>query len=194
MKKISLIVSCAVLISLLGVSVVEASPWPDLSGLRDAVNDAARAAAQAAAAAVEQAHQDHCNAIKQRIEAKTDYFHAYADGNSLGYSQLLSTLARTISDAKSRGYNTNKLETYYDELNDKVGSFNSAASTFYMRALDAKNKACIGANDANNARNLAATRLSLHKMKDMALEIKDYYKNTIKPEILDMRTQEYVEN
>lgn len=145
--------------------------------------------------ATEAARQARCAAIKGQIGEKITNFQNINSAQLSKYNDLKNKLSEMIIDIDEKGYNVTKLRTDYRELSSKIDKYKVDFAVFRIRANDAKDSMCRGATTDDQVRDkLSDARSMLRAVKSDAQSINNYYKNTIKSDISEVKQQRYVEN
>jgi hypothetical protein len=190
MKKILLIISCAVLASFLGASAVQAS-WPDLSGVQDAVDNAVKAVAKAAL-------QNKCKAIRTKIGSSSNTVNSLGKGNYDKFNEVSAKLDDAVGKAGENGYNINKLRrdtsTFKDYVNEYKKKYDYAQGSMKVAAMFA---GCM--NDPQSDINtmklvISNSKNSMKEAKTLIKTTKNYYRDVIKADLFTLYEQKYVED
>lgn len=197
MKRILLIIPCAVLISLLGISVAQANDPFGLSGLQSAINRATQSAAQSAALI---ALQNKCNAIRNKMISGSYMIHSYGVGPYGNFTGVSAKLDQIISQAGDKGYDVNQLKADTSAFKDLVSDYNSKYSYAYVMLSDGAALhylQCSSSDPAaviNEMKSYAVNaRTGMQSARDLINQIKQQYRDKIKPDLFTLSQQKYIQ-
>lgn len=137
---------------------------------------------------VEAYHKNWCEKIQNKIEEKQDKFKDKKGSHLEAYNNLLDRLETLQIRLKNKGYDTVQVGKDRTELEEKIEKFSSDYDTYRELANESKSYAC-DKTKAELQSKLAEVKAALKTVKSDSKDIKNFYKNVIKPDILQLKKQ-----
>lgn len=131
--------------------------------------------------------QTKCKEKETRIKNRIGNFEAKKERHMEIYNKLQDRLEQKITRWKEMGYDTDKLETDLEELNTMVDEFVAEYSDYIDTLRGAQGIVCTSDDDFDTA--VEEAQDDLQDLREKASEIKNFYYNTIRPDILDLKEQ-----
>lgn len=133
-------------------------------------------------------HDARCAKFKDKIAEKTSNMGDRYDKHLNAYNNLASRLDNLISRLQDNGYNVSQLKTDLSNLNSKIDKFKEDYNSLTDAADAAKGNVCSD-TDAKIKTNLGGIRTFVQAVKKDAKDIRTYYKNDIREDILAVKNQ-----
>jgi predicted nuclease with TOPRIM domain len=171
MRKEILIVSIAAFILLAGIKIADAA-----------------APLKVNSAAVKAWHEARCAKFKEKIAERASNTGEKYDKHLNAYNNLASRLNTLINRLEGKGYDVAQLKTDLSILNEKIGKFEEDYKILFERIDAAKGKFCDD-EDAAIKTKLGDIRALIQAVRKDAKEIRAYYKNEIRGNILAVKKQ-----
>lgn len=135
-------------------------------------------------------HNQMCAAVKTKIGTKAIWISGMERVHMAQYDSVRVRLTETVVEANANGYDTAKI--YYDLASflRKVNNFEDHFNEFKDKMDEAKSEACDNTNDQSRVK-MREARALLRTVRNDAKEIKDFYNNEIKVDMLVLKQQKY---
>jgi chromosome segregation ATPase len=133
-------------------------------------------------------HKKWCEKIQNKINEKHGSLEEKKGKHMERYDNLKSRLNTLIERLSAKGYDTAQLEKDLSDLGVKIDKFSSDFEVFKTKKEELKTYVCDKTNAEFKAK-LAETKVALKTLQKDAKDIKDFYKNQIKPDIKDLKNQ-----
>lgn len=132
--------------------------------------------------------QNRCQLIMGRIDSRILRFDENQDRHVAKYQQLKERFQALIARLESRGYDVSVLRQDFQELNELIVKFGTDYAVFIQDLRTARANACStsGGEFANRVR---AAKESLDIVRGDVREIRTFYKDTIRQDILGFKEQ-----
>lgn len=132
--------------------------------------------------------QAKCNEKKARVKNRVENFDDKKNRHMELYTRFQDRLALKIGRWKEMGYDTAKLEEDLNELTEMVDEFSEEYSHYINTLRESEGIVCESGDVFPDA--LDEIRQELSDVREKAKEIKDFYYNTVRLDILDLKQQE----
>jgi hypothetical protein len=133
-------------------------------------------------------HDARCAKFKEKIEGKTSSMGEKYDKHLSAYNNLASRLDTLISRLEDKDYDVAQLKTDLAILNNKIDKFEEDYKVLFEKVDTTKGKVCDDP-DATIKTKLGDVRKLIQAVRKDAKEIRDYYKNEIREDILAVKNQ-----
>lgn len=132
--------------------------------------------------------QKACKTKEIKIQNRITSFNENKEGHIVRYSTLKDRLLQKLDNWEDMGYDIDQLREDYSELDEKVKKFATDYTTYISELEDTQNLAC-NSSSGEFADALSGTRDALRIVREDARAIRQFYQNTIRPHILELRDQ-----
>ena len=171
MKKTStLIVALAMLAVSAGqaLAIIPLKPVVDISGILGKVKF--------------ETAEEKCARITKNIEKRTEAFDENKDRHYEAYKNLKDRMEKFLAKLTDKGYDVTELKADLVVFNTKIQKFADDYAAYQSKLGETKDFAC-GHADADFKAKLAEARTLLKTVREDSKDIKNYYLNTIKPDL-----------
>lgn len=131
---------------------------------------------------------EKCTAIQTRIETKITTFDNGNKQNLNAYTNLVAHLNQLESKLVTKGYNTTQLKVDITTLNGKVNTYTDSYGAFITQLKNTQNYAC-GHSQGDFVSNLASARSLMAKSRSNDIDIRNFYRNVIRADLLAIKSQ-----
>ena len=129
-----------------------------------------------------------CELLTQRTDAHINRYENNRVGHVNAFTNIKERLERLITRLQERGYDTDKLKEDVEILGMKIDKLSQDLDLFIEKLREAKNYTC-GESEGAFAEAMRVARDQLKIVREDVRDIKTFYRNTIKPDILAIRAQ-----
>lgn len=143
--------------------------------------------AQSATPLNERQIERRCLVSQKLIEARIENYTKHRDNHKTRYSRVKDRLSKLVAKLTNKGYDTTKLKTDLQILDEKILKFNTDVDAFHKKLEEANDFNCGDSEGAFKSK-IQEARALLTIVKDDALDIRDFYKNTIKSDFQALRS------
>lgn len=171
MRKKILIITAAVIFLLAGARMANAVPPLQIDP-----------------AVVKAWHDARCAKFKEKIVERSSSTGERYDKHLSAYNNLASRMETLISRLEDKSYDVAQLKTDLSILNDKIDKFRKDYEALFEKVESAKGKVCDD-NDNTIKTKLGDIRMQIQAVRKDAKEIRTYYKNEIRGDILAVKNQ-----
>lgn len=133
-------------------------------------------------------HDARCAKFKVKIGEQSSNTGEKYDKHLKAYENLASRLDTLISRLETNGYDVAQLKTDLSALNDKIDGFKEDYQALFEKIDATKGKVCDD-TDATIKTKLGDIRKLVQQVRKDAKEIRAFYKNEIRGDILDVKKQ-----
>ena len=133
-------------------------------------------------------HDARCAKFKDKIAEGSSNIGDKYNKHLEAYNNLASRLDNLITQLEDKGYNVAQLKTDLSNLNDKIDKFKEDYSALTDKADATKGNVC-NDTDAAIKTNLGNVRTLVQAVRKDAKDIRAYYKNDIREDILAVKNQ-----
>lgn len=134
--------------------------------------------------------EKRCEQIQSRIETRLNRYENNGSMLETVYGNLNARLERLIERLKNKGADTTQLEADFETLKNKINDLLAQHESF-METLEAAAEITCSEVDQENStetkEKMGEARKVFETIKQKRIEIRDFVKNTIKPDILAIR-------
>ncbi|MCX6763847.1 MAG: hypothetical protein NTZ97_03925 [Candidatus Moranbacteria bacterium] len=132
--------------------------------------------------------EDKCKLVGDRITERLNNFQNKQNSDTTIFGNVKGRLDNLAVRLKNKGLDTSKLETDLKTLADKITKVNTDYASVISSLKDTENFTC-GNSQGQFMGKLGAARSILMAVRQDRLAVKEYIKNTIRPDILALRQQ-----
>ncbi len=129
-----------------------------------------------------------CKTMEEHVDQRITSFDKNKEKDYDHYVTLKARITEKVANWKTAGYNVDKLKDDLNTLDDKIKSFASDYTKFIDKLKSMQGKVC-DLNETDYKNNVSAARNDLMTVRKEAMDIRSYYWGTIRPDILDLKTQ-----
>lgn len=144
------------------------------------------------AAAREKNLEARCKNIQTRLETRINRYENNGKMFETVFGNMLARIQRLSDRLKTKGVDVSKLETDLVTLNDKINKLFSDQKSFMLTLEAAKSITCSEVDRENSTETktkMGEARKVFQTLHEDRLDIRSYFKETIKPDILAIRQQ-----
>lgn len=158
---------------------------------RQAIQEQREADIEAAKAAKEQRIEARCNNIQTRLETRINRYENNGQMFETVFGNMLARITRLSERLEAKGVDVSTLKTDIATLEIKINKLFSDQDTFMQTLEDAKAVTCTEADQTNSEikGKMGEARTVLQTLHQDRLDIRSYFKETIKPDVLAIRQQ-----
>ncbi len=132
--------------------------------------------------------QNRCKIITSNIERQITKYDENKNDHFKRYYNLRDKLSRAISVLTAQGVDVTTLTSDLAQLEDLLAKFSTDYAAFIDSLKNTQNFGC-GTSDGEFSAALETSRTKLATLRQDALEIRNFYKDTIKTHILEIRRE-----
>lgn len=132
---------------------------------------------------------NRCQRLTARIQNRIQNFETNRERHRERYQFLAGRLADAVARLKAKGYDTAALEAHLQEYNGLVGNYAEQYAGFIDALRETANYAC-GESEGAFAGVLRTAHEKLEIARQTRVQIRNYYRQTIRPEIIALRRQQ----
>ena len=132
--------------------------------------------------------QDRCDRINQRINDRLSNFQNKQNGDTTIFGNIYQRLTNLATRLKNDNLDTTQLTTDLATLKTKIDKVNTDYTSF-IDGLKTTSSFTCGHSQGEFMGKLGAARAILLLVRQDRLDVKNYIKNTIRPDILALRQQ-----
>lgn len=144
------------------------------------------ASAQDQSTTQKQTFEQKCASIQSKITTKITNYDIKKEAHIKAYNNLKTRLQKAIDRLGSKGYDTSKVKADLVVLGQKIDKFSQDYATYIAKLKELQTLAC-GHSEAQFKENLVAVRNLLKVVHQDGLDIRSYYRNTIREDIKALR-------
>lgn len=179
------------MLSIFLVSGVLILGTPVLSHAEDStVGETQKTAAESRKAAMKDLKDKKCELITSRVDERVGKFDNNKGLHQQQYAKLKERLSNLITKLNEKGYDTSKLSSDLSTLNSKIEKFGTDYKTFTDKLKESRTYVC-GASEGQFKTKLEEAKDLLKVVKQDSVDVRNYFKNTIKPDLQDLKNQRH---
>lgn len=129
-----------------------------------------------------------CGKIEENVQNKIDKFDENKVKHIEIYTKLRDRLSGRITAWKDKGYDVSALETNLKTLDEKISKYKTDYATFILKLKDTQKYNC-GESEGSFVSALNLAKKELKNVRQDTADIRSYYQNEIRQNILDLREQ-----
>ncbi|PIP26422.1 MAG: hypothetical protein CO140_02480 [Candidatus Moranbacteria bacterium CG_4_9_14_3_um_filter_40_7] len=130
-----------------------------------------------------------CEKRQGKIEERKAKFEERKTKHMEAYNNLQNRLEKLSDKLSAKGYDTTELDEDIAVLEEKINQFETDFAAAYEKMKEAKNYMCENHTSVENKNEIKATRDLIKKVRQDSVEIRNYYKNTIRLDIWAIKKQ-----
>lgn len=130
-----------------------------------------------------------CEKRQGKIEEKIAKFEERKTKHMEAYNNLQDRLEKLSDKLSAKGYDVSNLDEDIAVLKNKIDQFETDFTAALTRAEEAKDFICDNHTSVENKNEIKAARDLIKKVRQDSVEIRSYYKNTIRPDIVAIKKQ-----
>lgn len=132
--------------------------------------------------------EEKCARITKNIENRTAGFDENKDRHYEAYKNLKDRMEKFLAKLTEKGYDVTEFKADLTVLNTKIQKFADDYAAYQAKLGETKEYAC-GHSDGDFKAKLGEARVLLKTVREDSKDIKNYYLNTIKPDLKEIRKQ-----
>ena len=136
----------------------------------------------------EQLRLERCELGEQKFQAHIGRYENVRRGHLASFNNMKTRLEKFIVRAQERGYDTTKLEEDVEVLGVKIETLSQDMTLFIAKLQESKTHTC-GSADGTYAEAVKAAKDQLKIVREDVMDIKTYFRNTIRPDITALKSQ-----
>lgn len=136
--------------------------------------------------------ENRCEIVTNRVQNMITKFDTNKQRHIERHTKVVERVKEVVTKLKAKGYDTSKLETDLVSLETKVREFATLYSDFIAKLKESQTLACGNSEGAFKAK-LDEARQSLKASREKAKEITNFIKDTIIPDLRDLKSQKPVQ-
>lgn len=138
--------------------------------------------------------EQRCERVTERVDYRIEGFDKNREKHVIRYRNIERRLEKLVSEFKKLNIDTTKLESEITEYKRLVETFLEKYNKFVDSIKGAKNYACDDKDNVNGFKNsVEQSKTYLREARESAKQIHLYYKDTLRPTILELKKQ-YLES
>jgi DNA repair exonuclease SbcCD ATPase subunit len=130
-----------------------------------------------------------CEKRQSKIEEKIVKFEERKVKHMEAYNNLQDRLEKLSDKLSAEGYDVADLDADIKILEEKISQFETDFASASTKAKEAKDYVCDSHTAVENKNEMKAVRDLIKKVRQDSVEIRSYYKNTIRPDIVAIKKQ-----
>lgn len=132
--------------------------------------------------------QNRCEEIQHRVANRVNTFEQNREQHMTKYQNFQDRFTTTLVTLKEKGYDTSKLETDFETLKGLIQTFTQDYQSF-IGDLQATQEVTCGNSEGAYTKSLENARGALQKVREDVSAIRNFHRNTIKADILELKEQ-----
>lgn len=133
-------------------------------------------------------HKAWCEKVQAKVTEKHENFEEKKGNHLDAYENLWDRLNTLIGRLEDKGYDTAQLEQDLQKLDAKIDKFSNDYDAYREKSNEAKGYACDKTKVELQAK-LGEVKTALKTLKKDSQDIRNFYKNQIRPDILQLKNQ-----
>jgi hypothetical protein len=129
-----------------------------------------------------------CKNLEEKIAQKINRFESNKDKHLRAYKNLVSRLSKFVVRLEERGFDTQKLAADISAVETKIQKAEGDYTAFINKLKESQSYAC-GKSQGEFAKRLAESRKLLKTFRDDTAEIRNYFVNIIRKDLMDLHQQ-----
>lgn len=130
----------------------------------------------------EETAEERCSRIQGKIDDLLDDFEDRRDDHMDAYDSMKDRVEKIEEKFKSAGYDTVDFEAETNIFSAKIENFSDDYADFFEKLTDVRGYVC-DHTDSESRDELKDARTLLETVQEDAASIRNYYKNTLRPDI-----------
>ncbi len=120
----------------------------------------------------------------QKVQAKIAQFSSQKKADVLAYNQVIDKIQKLIDKRVKEGYTTSRLKDFLQKINMRVAQYSSDFTAYNTALKKIQAVACEG-SDEKWKEGIQKSRETLKKLHQDVEELKKYYYEIVRPELLN---------
>ncbi|RJR27021.1 hypothetical protein C4561_04570 [candidate division WWE3 bacterium] len=137
---------------------------------------------------LQETRAERCDIVEGQMDARIDQYRAAQENHLARYTALKEKLANLITRLEEQGYDVTKLQEDLLVLEDKIAVLTQRFEEFVVQLEETTNFEC-GDSNGDFLTAMQESRNALSLVRQSALDVKNYYVNTVKQDIVALRDQ-----
>ncbi len=129
-----------------------------------------------------------CENIEERVDGRVERFREHRLNHGNMYTELLDKLRNIVARMQEFGLDTEALEVDIESLDVMVGDYSDLLAQLIDSIDNVRGYAC-GDKDEDFREYLADSKELLKSVRDQRIAIREFYRDEIREDIKDLRTQ-----
>lgn len=130
--------------------------------------------------------EKRCEKIEQRIANRISKYEDRKENDTLIFDKLTTRLDSLIGRLEERGVDAADLKSKVDSMKAMVDDLRELQDAFIAELKKTEDLAC-GESEGAFKEQLQATKEDLNAVRDKVTEIRNYYRDTVRPAIIDLK-------
>ncbi|OGC49859.1 hypothetical protein A2716_00655 [candidate division WWE3 bacterium RIFCSPHIGHO2_01_FULL_40_23] len=130
--------------------------------------------------------EKRCTSIEARIQNRITRYDSLKDMHLKRYQNLREKVARIITSLEAKGLDVTKLKTDLEMLDAKIKKAQDDYAAFIAKLKETKDLSC-GSSEGEFKAKLDEARALLKTFREDLEDIRNFYKTTIKADVLELR-------
>ncbi len=131
---------------------------------------------------------NRCEGLEQKIDNRIEEFNNNKARHIEAYTQMVIKITNAIKTLEDKGYDVSKLREDLQTLNTLVMDYKDLFTEFIDLLVEARQYPC-GESEGKFKEALQVAFAKLKEVHAKRVEIREFYKNTIRPDIKELREQ-----
>lgn len=132
--------------------------------------------------------EKRCEAVTSKVTERVEKFDNNRQDNVIKHKRMVDGVKKIVEKLKEKGYDVTKLEADLKELDSKIVTAAKDFEVFITLLRESKSFAC-GESQGQFTAKMAEAKKQLAVVKQDRMAIREYFVNTIKPDIKAVREQ-----
>ena len=131
---------------------------------------------------------ERCNLTEEKVDEKIEQFRESQAKHLERYEALKEKLANLIARLEENGYDVTELQNDLIVLEEKIAVLSEKFEAFVVQLEETADYEC-GNSDGNFVAAMKEAKDALAEVRTATLDVKTYYVETVKPDIVALRDQ-----
>ena len=140
---------------------------------------------------VKENRAQRCETVTAKVDERINKFDENRQDHGIRHQKIVNGVTNIVNRLKDRGFDVTKLEADLKDLNTKIVNAAKDYEAFVNILRDTKTVVC-GQSQGQFASKMEAAKKQLTVVRADTKDIRDYYINTIKADIKEVRAQKPV--
>ena len=137
---------------------------------------------------LKEARAERCDIVEGQMDARIDQYRAAQENHLERYTALKEKLSNLITRLEEQGYDVTTLQNDLIVLEEKIAVLSQRFEEFVVELEETTNFEC-GDSNGDFLTAMQESRNALALVRQAALDVKNYYVNTVKKDIIALRDQ-----
>lgn len=130
----------------------------------------------------------YCEKVQTRLQTKTQSYNQAGDKHMSTYNNMVGRLEKFIANIKAKNYDVTELESDIKTLKAKIAEFQGQMEAAEQQTRQSSLNACSKTDEAVRT-SLSLSRNRIRNSYQKAAEIRSFYHNVIRPDLLEIKAQ-----